>query len=257
MILDYSESSKGRSRWSLAGFLALTLWIGVALTGAVGAADNRGAHDDRWPNTEEALKERAAQLYALVAARDRADVNGDGLLTYVEKDAYLISLAMERPREFMDEFPYADRNQSGQLDYLEVYGVIRGITLIAYADRRPNALTETKLNVIFYHRALGAQEWLLEKVISTPKIAVVDNAWSVIQRVDGRRKSDHHRKLDHGGPASPVKMPREQSTLFQELEGNIETVRTKLAEETDPAEVERLRTMLEKLESLLDQLEGI
>lgn len=42
-----------------------------------------------------------------------ADVNGDGLLTYVEKDAYLISLAMRRLQEFMDEFPYADRNQSG------------------------------------------------------------------------------------------------------------------------------------------------
>lgn len=256
MILEYPDCSTRRTGWSLFGGLLLTLWIGFAFTGAVDAAPDAHALDSQRPATEEALKKRSTRLYGLVAAIDIADFNGDGLLTYTEKDAYLIGLAMQRPQAFMDEFPYADRNQSGQLDYLEIYGVIRGITLIAYADRRPNAMTDTKLIFLFYHMALDAQEWLLENVESKPKRAVLDNVWSVIQRVDGRRSNDHHRKLDHGGLPQPEKLCKEGLSRFKELEGNIETIRAKLAQETDPREATRLRVKLGKLKSLLDRLEG-
>ena len=68
---------------------------------------------------------------------------------------------MDNADAFMEEFPYADRNQSGKLDFWEAHDTIRGVTLIAYADRRPGAAPGARLDLEFYHAALDAQAWLL------------------------------------------------------------------------------------------------
>ena len=194
-----------------------------------------------------------------MAGIDAADVDGDGLLTYLEKDTYLVALAMMRPDDFMREFPYAGRNQSGRLDYLEVYGVIRGITLVAYADRRPGAASEARLDLEFYHLALDAQEWLLEGEDLKPSEGELDNIWSVLKRVEGPPNLDHRRKLDHGGPGAGPKRRKgslDESSRFQELETNISALEARLAAETDPVEAVRLREMLRKLEDILKMLKG-
>ena len=158
----------------------------------------------------------------------------------------------------MEEFPYADRNQSGRLDYLEVYGVIRGITLIAYADRRPHAAASTRLDLEFYHMALSAQEWLLKTVALKPAASDLDNIWSVLKRVQGPTKLDHRRKLDHGVPEMVMKSRkdfRDDTRRFQELEANIKSIGPRLAAERDPREAAKLREMLDKLEEILNKLE--
>ena len=273
VILDTSSRVASPPVWGLPKSLFLLFWAGFVLAGAV-EADNQA-----WPVTEEGVKEHAVALYARVAAVDGADVDGDGVVTYVEKDAYLVALAMRSGEAFMEEFPWADRNHSDRLDYLEAYGVIRGITRIAYLDRRIGAemadvteresdagrarIAEIKVRyapeeLALLHEALDAQAWLLEHVTAEPAADELENVQSVLKRVQGSPQSYSRRMLDHGGPGDPSRGKRGPSDAgrFQELEGNISQVKAKLAVERDPRKAARLEAMLDKLEAILAGLEG-
>ncbi|MBU0755911.1 MAG: M56 family metallopeptidase [Planctomycetes bacterium] len=257
MILDFSERSLKRRPMGLLTLCALLLWSGFALTGA---SEMPTKWD--WPATEDAVKEHAAQLYDLVAEIKFADMNNDGVLTYVEKDTYLVALAMMQPKTFMEAFPYADRNHSDILDYLEVYGVIRGITLIAYADRRPSAEQgDDDLDLVYCHEALKAQQWLLDHKKAEPPATELDNIWSILVRTEGPPDLYHHRMLDHGGPESDkpktCKGCKDQSDLFHELDNNIKGIKTKLDRTSDPIEAAKLDAMLAKLETILEQLKTL
>lgn len=238
--------------------LFLMAWAGVALTGTLGTASAKSSDDPAWPVTVEAVKEHAIQLYNRVAARDSADLNGDGFLSYREKSAYLVALAMAASEEFMEEFPYADRDHSGRLDVMEAHDVIRGITLIAYADRRPTAAPGAPLDFEFYHWALDAQEWLLDNVLAEPDPADLENTKAVVTHVTNSR-SGHVRMLNHGAPDRLRKLcasPDRDAARFGELDANIATVTARLTTETDPREVAKLQLMLDKLEAILDKLEN-
>jgi len=255
MILRSPTRSSKRPTWGLPTLAFLLAWSGFALAGAV---DTDDAKRKTWPATEQAVKEHAIQLYKLVAKHEAADFDGDGQLSYREKSAYLVALAMQAPQAFMEEFPYADRDHSGRLDYLEAYGTIRGITLIAYADRRPTATVGAGLDLEFYHTALDAQQWLLENMASEPDPAELENIKAVLGRIENPR-ADHVRKLNHGGPTrsrKDARQKREELPRFKELEANIATIQANLAIEKNPKEVAKLRGMLEKLEAILAKLEA-
>jgi hypothetical protein len=204
----------------------------------------------------EGVREHAIQLYNLVAEHQAADRNSDGFLAYREKSTYLLALAMQMPDAFMEEFPYADRDHSGRLDVVEAHDTIRGITLIAYADRRPNAAPDARLDLEFYHMALEAQEWLLDNKTSEPNADSLADIWAVVVQLQESR-SDHMCKLNHGAPERVRKCPPSDRTRFQELEGNIATIEARLADETDPDQLAKLKTMLAKLEDLLARLQEV
>ena len=252
MILESPYRLSKRSARGLPTFVLLLAWSSFTLSGAADAAQNQ-----TWPATEEGAKDRAVQLYNLVAEHEAADFNGNGELSYLEKDTFLVALAMQAPEAFLAEFPYADRNHSGNLDILEANDVIRGITLIAYADRRPGA-PDAGLDFQFCHMALEAQEWLLANMRCTPDARELDNIWSVLKRVEGRPGSFSARMFDRGGPERPGKNKpcgASARSRFQELEGNITDLQAKLAVEQDPQELAKLRVMLSKLEAIMAALQ--
>lgn len=257
VILKTRMKSDRRSCWRLPTVALLAAWCGFALGGAADGAQEPGAGTQFWPATEEAVQEHAAHVYQLVATHETADLNSDGELAYLEKDTYLVALAMIASHAFMVEFPYADRNHSGSLDILEANDALRAITLIAYADRRPTA-PDAQLDYEFCHMALEAQEWLLDSVPAKPSSGELDNIWSVLKRVQPRQETFSARMLDRGGP-SPAERNRKCGRAplgrFQELEGNIADVKAKLAEATDAADIARLGQMLSKLQSILGKLQ--
>lgn len=241
-------------------FLALTfllVWAGFTLTG-VAAGPNQVWHDESRSASEEAVQKRAAAIYNLVKELGAADFNGDGVLTYLEKDTYLVALAMRNAGSFMDEFPYADRNHSGNLDIIEAKDVIRAITLVAYADRRNCAAIEHVLPLEFCHAALDAQEWLLANSSSEPKPSELDQIWSVLCRIQERPTSFAVRMFDHGGPEQlkgRSKYDPGSHPPFHELEGNIAAIKERLATTTDPDRIAKLTLMLTKLETILSKLQ--
>ena len=173
------------------------------------------------------------------------------MLSYREKSTFLVGLATQQPRAFIEEFPFADRDHNETLDAWEAYDAIRGITLIAYADRRPTAGPGAPLDFEFYHLALDAQQWLLDKVTTDPSPAVLANARAIVA-MSYNPRAGRVGKLDHGGPERPGIRNRpsaDQRSRFQELEGSIAAIQAKLATEADPVEVTRLQTVLAKLES--------
>ena len=254
MVLAFPSRSTARNGMRPASATFLLIWGGVAL---IGAAQGSRAVAKEWPISEEAVMQHASELYGVVAARATADFDGDGVLGYLEKDAYLIGLALESPDAFMAQFPYADRNSSGALDILEAFGAIRGITLIAYADRRLSAAAGARLDLEFYHEALGSQKWLLDNVATEPSSESLDNIVAVLLRTQGRQENDHHRKLDHGGSGSRFTFKRvtRSGARFQELERNIAAINAKLAIVNDAVESAKLKVTLDKLEDLLETLQ--
>ena len=257
MILQSKHRSARYRLWRPLIFLSLLVWAGFTLTG-IAAGPGQVWHDESRAATEEAVQARAAGIYHLVNELGAADFNGDGILTYLEKDAYLVALAMRNAGAFMDEFPYADRNHSGNLDIIEVQDVIRAVTLIAYADRRACAATEHGLPLEFCHAALDAQEWLLSNANSDPKPSELDQIWAVLRRIQGHPNSYTARMLDQGG-SEQLKEHRKidpgRRSQFHEVEGNIEAIKDRLARTTDPDRIDKLTLMLTKLETILSKLQ--
>jgi hypothetical protein len=259
MILESPRRPSKRREGGLLTFACLLAWSGFVLAGSTGAIGSTHEQDGTWPATVEAVEQHAVELYQRVARHAAADVNGDGVVTYLEKDTYLVALAMRMSSAFVEAFPYADRNHSDALDILEAHDAIRGITLIAYADRRPTAAPDCPLDLEFYHEALDAQTWLLDHMATEPSAGDLDRVWSVLKRIQSPSNADHVRKLNHGGPEPPGRGGRckgRDLARFQELEGHIASIEAKLADTEDPEEIARLRAMLSKLEAVLSKLES-
>jgi hypothetical protein len=257
MILQSKHCPANRRLWRLLVFTFLLVWAGFTLTG-IAAGPNQTWHTESRSATEEAVHKRAAAIYNLVDELGAADFNGDGVLTYLEKDTYLVALAMRNAGPFMDEFPYADRNHSDNLDMIEAKDVIRAITLVAYADRRDCAATEHVLRLEFCHAALDAQEWLLTNSNSEPKPSELDQIWSVLRRIQERPGSYAVRMFDHGAPEQLKgrrKYDPDSHPQFHELEGNIGALKRQLATTSDPDRIAKLTLMLSKLETILFKLQ--
>jgi beta-lactamase regulating signal transducer with metallopeptidase domain len=251
VILESPKTRPVRRRWGLVTLVALPAWSAFALTGP---AEVRGI--DRM-DTETGVQQRAAELYQRIAEHEAADFDGDGVLSYTERDAYLVALAMQSADAFVEAFPYADRNHSEHLDLLEALDVIKGVTLIAYADRRANATSEQSLVLEFCHKALDAQQWLLDHVTVEPCVGELDNAWSVVRRMESPSGSFSARMFNHGGPVIGTRKPCwvGERSKFQELENQIALIETRLAETTDGAMIAKLQGMLGKLEGILTELQ--
>jgi beta-lactamase regulating signal transducer with metallopeptidase domain len=257
MILHSKHCTSSRHIWSLLAFASLLAWAGFTLTG-VAAGPNRVRYDHSRSATEKSVQKRVAAIYNLVREHDAADFNRDGVLSYLERDTYLVALAMRNAGSFMDEFPYADRNHSGNLDIIEAQDVIRAITLIAYADRRACAATEHVLPLEFCHAALDAQEWLLANSTSEPNPSELDPIWSVLCRIQGHPTSYSVRMFNHGNPNQSDKRrkyDRSSRRQFHELEGNIAAIKDRLASTNNPGRIVKLKLMLTKLETLLSKLQ--
>lgn len=277
MILDSPRFlSRRRGLWH--GVL-LAAWGCFALAGGVAADSARGDTGQTRPLTEQAVAQHAVELYNFVAQRPAADFNGDGVLSYTEKHAYLVALAMLDADAFMAEFPYADRNHSKRLDSLEAFGVIHGITRIAYLDRRIAAdinsvpdpdsaegqrqIAEIKKKyepetMALLHEALDAQQWLLDTAAVEPSAGDLDNLHSIIKRVEGPPRMFSNRMLNRGGAETMGKLRAivsDGSTQFSELESSIAAIQADLAAATEAAEIARLKRMLDKLEAILSDLQ--
>lgn len=257
MILQSKHCTSSRYIWSLLTFAFLLAWAGFTLTG-IAAGPDRVEYDHSMSTTEMSVQKRAVAIYNLVREHDAADFNRDGVLSYLEKDTYLVALAMRNAGPFTDEFPYADRNNSGNLDIIEAKDVIRAITLVAYADRRACATTEHVLPLEFCHAALDAQEWLLANSISEPNPSELDQIWSVLRRVQGHPTGFAARMFDHGAPEQfdgRRKYDRGSRRQFHELEGSIAVIKDRLASTNDPGRIAKLELMLTKLEVIFSKLQ--
>ena len=257
MILHSKHRTSSRHIWSLLTFVFLLVWAGFILTGDATGSD-RIRYDHSRSATEQSIQKRAAATYNLVYKLGAADFNHDGVLSYLEKDTYLVALAMRNAGAFMDEFPYADRNHSGNLDIIEAKDVIRAITLVAYADRRACAATEHILPLEFCHAALDAQEWLLANSTSEPKPGELDKIWSVLCRIQENPTSLAVQMFDHGAPRQfdkRRKYNRGSYKQFHELEGNITAIKERMANTNNPARIVKLKLMLTKLEAILSKLQ--
>ena len=257
MILQVKNYKLNRHKWSLLTCAFLLVWASFTLTG-VAAKPQRAGYDHSRSATEQSVQKRAASTYKLVNELGAADFNHDGVLSYLEKDTYLVALAMRNAGAFMDEFPYADRNHSGNLDIIEAKDVIRAITLVAYADRRACAATEHILPLEFCHAALDAQEWLLANSTSEPKPGELDKIWSVLCRIQEKPTSFAVQMFDHGAPSQydkRRKYNRGSYKQFHELEGNIIAIKKRIANTNNPARIAKLKLMLTKLEAILSKLQ--
>lgn len=67
-----------------------------------------------------------AQLAEFLAAHPTADADGNGTLSPVEREAFLVARALSRPAAVLAQYPGADRNKNGALEADEAARLIQG-----------------------------------------------------------------------------------------------------------------------------------
>jgi|GEM_PF-2058680 len=71
-----------------------------------------------------------------------ADVDGDGKVSKIEHDAYLTALAMYAPDAVLEQFPKADRDESGTLEAMEAARLLSGPKIMMHHTTKPMVVTE-------------------------------------------------------------------------------------------------------------------
>ena len=125
MILN----STGRRASSPAGRLAaaafVIAWGAFALTGATGVQAGTSTHEEL---TDQALDAHAAQIVSRIARYPSADVDADGEISFAERNAFLVSVTLSDTERSLECFPYSGSFQGRELDIMEAYDVVRGLS---------------------------------------------------------------------------------------------------------------------------------
>ena len=213
MILKWPSGPLTRPRVKLLGAALVLAWGVFVLTGAAAATGQQELTDDT-------ISAHAAAIVARIAAFPSADVDGDGAISFEERNAFLVALLLEDPESNLQCFPYSGPFRGSALDVKQAYDVVRGLTyraafekeakatlLRAKEDGAPEAqLQELRaklhhLNLQATEVVLAAQDDLLDLLSVEPDrtkvayIAQMTASAKVVVRVDEvQRKADQLRK---------------------------------------------------------------
>lgn len=192
MILN----STGRRASSPVGRLAaaafVIAWGAFALTGATGVQAGTSTNEEL---TDQALSEHAARIVSRIARYPSADVDGNGEISFDERNAFLVSATLSDPERSLECFPYSGPFQGRELDIMEAYDVVRGLSYrskiehkvkIKVAEAKESGLSDEEMQLLKHDAGqkilastevvLKGQDALLDRITVEPsaeKVAMV------------------------------------------------------------------------------------
>ncbi|HSN53777.1 MAG TPA: M56 family metallopeptidase [Candidatus Sulfomarinibacteraceae bacterium] len=194
--IDMILNSSGRRASSPAGTLAaaafVIAWGIFALTGAAGVQAGTSSHEEL---TDQALGEHAAQIVSRIARYPSADVDGNGEISFDERNAFLVSVTLSDPERSLECFSYSEPFQGRELDIMEAYDVVRGLSYrkkvehsvkLKVAEAQESGLSDEEMQQIKHEASqkildstevvLNGQDALLDRVVAEPsaeKVAMI------------------------------------------------------------------------------------
>jgi hypothetical protein len=239
-------------------FAFLLAWGGFALTGAADAKGPAGGEDQTWAPTEEDLKKHTGEVIVHLNSYPAVDVDGDGDFSRPERTAFVVTVVNQFPQVVLEEFPYADYDEDGELSLIEAFDLVRGNTLIGAEEKRaqlayteavsegtldPEQAKEMKAEasrsvLAAYHTHLDMVEWLLAEMPSEPSAYDVAATKAELEPIEAKRAA----KMD--------------SKKVAKLQHKIQELRTKAAE-LEGEEAEELEAKVAQLEDQLKQMKQV
>lgn len=125
MILNSTERRASSPAGRLAAAVFVIAWGAFALTGATGVQAGTSTHEEL---TDQALNAHAAQIVSRIARYPSADVDANGEISFAERNAFLVSVTLSDTERFLECFPYSGSFQGRELDIMEAYDVVRGLS---------------------------------------------------------------------------------------------------------------------------------
>jgi beta-lactamase regulating signal transducer with metallopeptidase domain len=249
--IDMILTSTGRRASSPAGqVLVAALFIGwsvFALTGATGVEAGPSSHESI---TDQTLEDHAARVVARIARYPSADVDSDGEISFAERNAFLVTVVLSDTQQYLSSFPYSDPFQGRELDVMEAYDVVRGLSYRSKVEHKVKLkLVDGKEKGLDGHEleqlkkdgylaqleatqvVLDAQDALLDRIAAEPP---ADKVAAVHEKIDKNRQYEEQLKIE-----------KKTKTILMKAEELEKQGRTEEAAE--------LRDKAEKLEQMIKQ----
>jgi hypothetical protein len=194
--IDMILNSTGRRASSPVGRLAaaafVIAWGAFALTGATGVQAGTSSHEAL---TDQALNDHATQIVSRIAGYPSADVDADGEISFNERNAFLVSVTLSDTERYLECFPYSEPFQGRELDIMEAYDVVRGLSYrqkiehkvkLKYLEAKENGLPDEEMKKLKHEASqkilastevvLVGQDALLDRIAAEPsaeKVAMI------------------------------------------------------------------------------------
>jgi hypothetical protein len=125
MILKTSTKSVGRPVWRVAALAFILAWSCFVLTGA--SCPEKELPADL-KVAEQEIKLQVKQILDTISGFPGSDVDKDGKISFSERNAFLVAAFKEDPEGAIACFPYAAHLSVEQLDLMEIYDTVRGLS---------------------------------------------------------------------------------------------------------------------------------
>jgi len=191
---------------AIAFFLA---WSAFALTGATTV---QAVTTIEIPLTDQAIETHAKEIVARIAQYPSADVDGNGEISFDERNAFLVTVLYSDPQRNLDCFPYSGPFKGEKLTLMDAYDVVRGLSYRSETENKVKAkiaaarmqglddATLQKLKQESTEEILSAtevvldgQDALLDRVFQEPSPEKVATAYD---KIDAKQRAEKAIKLD-------------------------------------------------------------
>ena len=249
--IDMILNSTGRRAVSPAGRLAaaafLIAWGAFALTGATGVQAGTTTHEGL---TDQALDEHAAKIVSRIARYPSADVDSDGEISFAERNAFLVSVTLSDTERYLECFPYSGPFQGRELDIMEAYDVVRGLSYRKKVEHKVKLkVAEAKENGISDEEMQQLKHGANQKILSSTEVVLVGQD-ALLDRITAEPSADKVAMIHD-------KIHAKQSYEKQvELEKKAKTILKKadeLEKQGRTEEAAELRDKAEKLQQMVVQ----
>jgi len=244
MILNSTKRRAVSPAGRLAAAAFLIAWGAFALTGATGVQAGTSTHEAL---TDQALDQHAAQIVSRIARYPSADVDANGEISFNERNAFLVSVTLSDTERFLECFPYSVPFQGRELDIMEAYDVVRGLSYrkkvehkvkLKLAEAKEHGLSDEEMQQLKHdasQKILGStevvlvgQDALLDRVTAEPsaeKVAMIHdrihNKQAYEKQIEIEKKSKSLLKkaeeLERQGRTEEAAKLRDQYTKLQQM----------------------------------------
>jgi hypothetical protein len=222
--IDMILNSSGRRTLSPAGRLAaaafVVAWGAFALTGATGAQAGTSNPEEL---TDQALSEHAAQIVSRIARYPSADVDSDGEISFDERNAFLVSVTLSDTERSLECFPYSGPFQGRELDIMEAYDVVRGLSYRSKIEHKVKIkVTEAKENGLSDEEMQQLKHDANQKILASTEV-VLKGQDALLDRIAMEPSADQvamiHDKI-HAKQisAKQFEIQKKSQTLLKEAE---------------------------------------
>ncbi len=245
MILESPLRPAGRPILRAATMIVLLAWSGFVLTGTAGTTETA--------LTSQMIDDHAKQIVQRISAYPSADVDGDGEISFEERNAFLVALFHQNPEAGLNSYSYSDLWRGRELNLEEMYDVVRGLSFrkkalygqkATYVEAREAGASQAELDKI--KAGLEQKELAGVETVLQGQDALLD---SMTVEPDAQVVAKIHMKITAKYQKESLFKLQEKATIYEEKIAKLEQM-------GEQEKADELRSELESIQKKIQQIES-